>query len=337
MSRTALGEGTLIAVSLLLHGSLGAQAAPTPAHRTFVKGTWQERTLIRGEVLLDPFLLKVAGRSIVVFDYGDFQVKAFGLDGTLQWRFGRRGQGPWEFADPGDLQVSSAGEILVSDRANSRVTALDLAGAPRRMVPFRNPVRRFLPAAGGGFFASVSRGPYWDRFDRDGNALGSLPVPPFLGGLGHLSAEPISSALEGGRHAVTFRWSDRLLILDAEGGIVASARGPEHLEFPATTSYKAHAAKEGEIIVTRVSPDAVWAALGVTGVGRQVWVLFVGETDDAGRLIDMYDQGTAEYQGSVRLPHRPVAIAGVGDRQLAVLYHDPEPQIDLLTWVPAQR
>ena len=109
MRRAALGGAVLTGFSVMLQPSLAAQAAPDPLGRTFARGAWRERTVIRGEALLQPFLMKVAGRSIVVFDYGDFQLKAFSLEGKPLWHFGRQGQGPWELSAPSDLQVSSAG------------------------------------------------------------------------------------------------------------------------------------------------------------------------------------------------------------------------------------
>jgi hypothetical protein len=326
----------LLAVACLARAGV-AQSAPVPERRHFLQGSWTSRTLIEGEVLLKPILLRVTGRTLVILDYGDTQVKAFSLDGRPLWRFGTLGQGPWELSAPSDLQVSATGDVYIADHGNSRVTVLDGNGARLRMVPVRLPVRRILPAGDGGFLGAVGSGPHWDRFDAKGNRLGPVPVPAPLAGLGHLVTEPVNTVLGAGRSAVAFRWSDWLLILDEYGRVTASSRGPERYDFPPTVSYKGHTAAEGEIIISKVSPDATWAALSVTAVGTRIWVLFLGATRDVGRLMDSYDGTTAAYQGSLRLPGRPIAMAGVAERQLVALYDDPEPRVDLLTWVPAAR
>ncbi len=333
MRRAAL---VVVSLSCLVRAGV-AQTAPPPERRSILPGTWTSRTIVRGEVLLRPVLLRVAGGTVVIVDYGDTQVKAFSLDGRPQWRFGTPGQGPWELTAPSDLQVSATGEVYLADHGNSRVTVLDGKGTRRRMVPVRLPIRRILPAGDGGFLGAVGSGPHWDRFDAKGNRLGPAAVPAPLAGLGHLATEPVNAVLGAGRSAVAFRWSDWLLILDEQGRVTASTRGPERFDFPATLSYKGYAAKEGEVTITRVTPDATWSALSVTAVGSQVWVLFVGATKDRGGLIDSYDRVTAAYQGSLRLPGRPLAVAGVADHQIVALYDDPEPRVDLLTWVPARQ
>jgi hypothetical protein len=302
-----------------------------------LRGSWTTQTIIQGEVLLQPLLLRVAGRTLVILDYGDTQVKAFSLDGRPLWRFGTLGQGPWELSAPSDLQLTPTGRVYIADHGNSRVTVLDPAGARLRMVPVRLPIRRILPGSDGGFLGAVGSGPHWDRFDAAGNRLGAAPVPEALAGLGHLVTEPVNAVLGPGRSVVAFRWSDWLLVLDELGRVTASSRGPERLDFPATISYKGFAAKEGEITISRVSPGATWAALSVAAVGSQIWVLFIGSGRDAGRLIDVYEGTTAAYQGSLRLPGRPIALAGVGEGQVVALYDDPEPRVDRLTWVPAGR
>lgn len=327
---------TLLAL-LGLAPPAGGQTAPAPQRRTLLQGSWTTETIIQGDVLLEPLLLRAAGGRLVLLDYGDTQVKAFSLQGRPLWQFGRLGQGPWELSAPSDLQLTPAGGVYIADHANSRVTVLDPAGTPLRMVPMRLPIRRILPGADGGYLGAVGSGPHWDRFDAAGNQLGPAPVPAPLTGLGHLVTEPVNAVLGPGRSVVAFRWSDWLLILDDDGRVTASSRGPERLDFPATISYKGFAAKEGEITISRVSPGATWAALSVTAVGSQIWVLFVGATKDRGGLIDSYDRVTAAYQGSLRLPGRPISVAGMGEWQIVALYDDPEPRVDRLTWVPAGR
>ncbi len=327
--------GWFIAITMAHAWPLSAQSSGQPVRRKFAEGIWSERALVGGSVLLQPFYLKLVNNSLVLFDQGDFQLKAFSLDtGKQLWQFGRRGQGPWEISQLNDLQVSSTGTILLADGANARVTELDSTGGRLRMVPLHSTIRRILPIADGGFLAKGGLKPYWDVFDAKGNPTGSLSIPDFLDGLEYLAAEPINEAIDELHSAIAFRWSDRLILLDHSGRVVASGRGPERIEFPTISSYKARSASEGDITISRVSPDAIWAAFAVTQVGSEIWVLFVGASKDAGRLVDRFDRRSAAYLGSLRLPHRPIGMAGLGERRVAVLYDEPEPRVDVLTWIP---
>jgi hypothetical protein len=325
----------LVAGGLLLAGGLAGQGAQAPVGRRFARGTWAVTTIVAGADLLQPFHLRATRDAVLVFDFGDSRLKAFDVHGEPLWQFGQRGHGPWEIAALADVQVTSTGEVLLADRGNSRITVLGPHGERRRMVSLGAPMHRVLPAARGGFLAAIGHGLWWERFDSTGRRLGPLPVPAALAGLNGLSAEPISLALPDARGAVAFRWSDLVLILDAAGGVAASIRGPERLEFPETRSFKAHADKEGDITVTRVASDAVWASFAVAAVGPELWVVFAGaKKEDVRRLVDIYDPASGQYKGSLHLPARPLGIAGLAPNTVALLYDDPEPRIDVLRWIP---
>ncbi len=321
--------------SLLLAAGLAGQEVQAPVGRRFVAGTWAATTIVAGDDLLQPFHLRATRDAVLVFDFGDSRLKAFDVHGRPLWQFGQRGHGPWEIAALADVQVTSTGEVLLADRGNSRITVLGPHGERRRMVSVGAPMHRVLPAARGGFLAAIGQGLWWERFDSTGRRLGPLPVPAQLAGLNGLSDEPISLALPDGRGAVAFRWSDLVLLLDADGGVSASVRGPERLDFPATRSFKAHAEKEGDITVTRVASDAIWASFAIAAVGHELWVVFAGaKKEDVRRLVDVYDPGSGQYLGSHRLPGGPLGIAGLAPNTIAVLYDEPEPRIDVLRWIP---
>ena len=52
-------------------------------------------------------------------------VRAFGVDGSPVWAFGRSGSGPGEFRFIQDIDVSAEGEVLVLDRHLGRATIID--------------------------------------------------------------------------------------------------------------------------------------------------------------------------------------------------------------------
>ncbi len=78
-------------------------------------------------VLGRPLALALDGGRLLVADAEDCAVKAFGLDGTFQGAFGRKGRGPGELTFPSGVSV--AGErIFVADKLNSRIQVFDRDG-----------------------------------------------------------------------------------------------------------------------------------------------------------------------------------------------------------------
>ncbi len=268
---------------------------------------------------------------MLVFDEGDFQLKAYSQTGELRWKFGARGAGPWEIEQPSDLQVSSGGDIYFADKVNLRVTVLRSNGQHVRMIS-SGLITRVLPTFSGKYLARLTRNVFFELRDSAGNVVAPVTVPPFLDSLTYQQAEPVSASISQGQSAIAFRWSGMLMILDSLGRVIASGYGPEPLSFPEVKSYKGKSKAEGNIVVTKVAPTAIWAAYDVTQVKDELWVLFLGKTKEAGRIVDIFDRRTAHYLGSVMLPAESIGISGLSNGKVAVLYEDPEPRIEILSW-----
>lgn len=77
-----------LALSLSLVCPVRAQ---TTTNRKWESGTWQAVGGVppNDAVLLNPYLMDVAGDTVVVADGGDMTIKAFRKDGTMLWKAGR--------------------------------------------------------------------------------------------------------------------------------------------------------------------------------------------------------------------------------------------------------
>lgn len=79
--------------------------------------------------LRTPFHLALAGSTILVADFGNDRVQAFGPDGELLWLWGSRGTGPGQFTRTAGVAVDRDGaSVYVSDHFNNRVQKLTLDG-----------------------------------------------------------------------------------------------------------------------------------------------------------------------------------------------------------------
>lgn len=339
-----LGAVFVLAGALPGYPAHGEPPAPTRmesrphrlATRTWLPGSWVRVGGIAADSLLNPQLMAGSAAQIVLFDFGDHRLKAFGPDGTFRWAVGRRGQGPWEFAAVMDLQIGSDGTIWVDDHDNARIDIYRPDGTGDRMIRVEHPLYRVVPLPlGHGMIGLRESGAFLERYDMDGKQTAALGIPAILKGLHWLAAEPIFRLAPGGQLAVAFHWSSDLLVLDTTGVISGTSRGPEPMAFPATLEHPFKAPNGQDVTVFGVDPKAVQGAYGMAVQGSRVLVLYSGATPDAGRIVDSYDLPSGRYLGSMLLPYRVLSIAAVG-QNLAVLSTEPEPHVDILRWVPGK-
>lgn len=66
---------------------------------------------------------------LYVVDTKAHDIKVFNLRGDFLFTIGKRGSGPGEFNFPTDIDITSRGEIVISDSMNARVQILDSEGA----------------------------------------------------------------------------------------------------------------------------------------------------------------------------------------------------------------
>ena len=199
-----------------------AQATSQP-QRTWADGPLLERTVLDGSVdspLLRPGPFDVGESLVVVIDYGDFAVKAFSLDtGELAWQAGRRGQGPWELANPTDLVVGRADSVWVVDPPNQRVHVFGPDGSQGRTLRIDQVAFHRFALLNDGFFvarAEVESGLVAKLSERL-TLLGAVAVPSWVSELSYFSSELRMDADLGGRLAVAFKYTGRVLATPATG------------------------------------------------------------------------------------------------------------------------
>ncbi len=289
--------------------------------RQWLRGRWMRIGGVRGEYLVQPQLLVAFGSTIFVFDDADRRLKAFSSAGQLLWSMGGPGAGPWEFKRPTDIETAPNGDVWVADPGNARISVIRSDGRPTRMIEMRSQTTRVIPLAW----------PFFARYDAQGQLVSGLPPPAELEHASALAAEPVVMVGPTGDAAVAFRWSGTLMIVGSDGAVRATTVGVEPIPFPETKSYKIKDRGGRELLVFRTDPKATWAAYSVAAMQDRAVVLFRGRTESAGRILDLYALRTATYLGSMLVPEAASRIAAIGN-DLAVLYGDTKPHVDVMRW-----
>lgn len=311
--------------------------AQSASRRIIAPGHWQVVAHLdpNGDLLTDPQLLVGYGDTLVVFDYGDFTLRALDRGGRQLWAAGRRGGGPGEFGNPMTIVAGPDGTIWVNDPANGRISRFSRAGRFIDQVTVTEQLTSVLPFRNRGFAAlgNFESGNLVQVYDSSGRMLRGIALPDSLRSVPLIAREAILSGNERAA-TISFRFSDLAYRVDLGTGTLREFRGPERVGFvkpiTASTTIDGKAYR-----ISRANPNAVKASTAVVGgQGATLRVLFGGTTADSGRLIDEYDRSSGRYVGSRILPLHPVAVAEVkGD--LAGIVMDPVPSIYIWRWVPA--
>ncbi|HXG43609.1 MAG TPA: hypothetical protein VNJ71_02510 [Gemmatimonadales bacterium] len=325
-------RGAVLGLSLLAlaAATLGAQA------RRFHEVSWRRVGGVPADSpdLLDPIYLAALDSLVVVYDLGDFSVKAFGLDGALQWRFGRRGKGPGEFESVTDMQADPRGRLWLADAGTARITVLSRAGKPERLIPLDNTVWNVLPARADSFFAKQPlRTPWLDVFAPNGQRARHLPVPGPLLGLDYNQAV-YSAGLNGSYTAViALRWASMFFVLELANGELRQYEGFDRLP-PARAVAERITIRGKTVVGHRIDPKARAIYESVAVDGRHAYLLIGGAAAPARRIVDRHRLLDGGYAGSLLLP-APAAGLAWGAAGLVVLVTDPVPRVDVLQQVAA--
>ena len=74
-----------------------------------------------------------------------------------------------------------------------------------------------------------------------------------------------------------------------------------------------------------------FTALSVAVRGDTMFVLYGGQTEEEGRLIDLYHVDSGSYEGTVLLPHRASRMA-VARQWIVVLEREEIPRLVAFRW-----
>ncbi len=295
----------------------GDVQSSTAARRTVTAAEWSIRWARGGEdedsLLLMPSQLVADSAHVYVLDPGGPRVVAFrAYDGTVAWTFERRGAGPGELRAPTAIARSGAGELLVLDEANQRVTVLGGDGRFARSIPLR---------AGFGFESLCARGGGEVLLKRSGHR----------GGLVRIAADgaPIAEAdlpWPAGDAAWSAQWHGRLagsgdgcvLALSLGLGFVvhdaAGLRAPvAYVEPFALPAVEITQQRQGsQLTVSQRIVGERSAAIDAAVADGRLHVLFGGESSLAYRIVDVYrlPGGAYERSHSFRAGIERIAVAG---------------------------
>jgi len=307
--------------------------------RHWLDGTWKAVGGVSPDSpeLLNPLYLAALDSLLVVYDFGDFAVKGFRRDGSLAWRFGRKGHGPGEFEAVADLQVDQSGDIWVTDASNLRIVILHPNGQLARQVTLVDQVWSALPARDKAFFAKRPlRTPFYDRLDSTGAQTQHLQLPKVFTGLDYNQAVQNAASGRWGFAVTALRWASNVFVIDLTSGNVREFLGIDSL-LPAGAISQRIKVPDGHgkpqaAVGHRIDPKASPVNEGVTLDHSYVYLLIRGAADRTRRVIDRHRLSDGSYDGSFVLPSKAAAIVRTA-RGFAVLVNDPTPRIDLLEWI----
>jgi hypothetical protein len=285
-------------------GNTGAEKRPELS-RKLVEVTWRERWIAGGEEGDTTVLIPVAAvgdaERVYVLEPQLHRVVALrASDGAVLWTAGGEGAGPRELRNPTALSMDKDGNVRVMDQGNGRVAVLTPAGtfvrhAPLQMVGYPNGLCALDD--GSMLVAPLVTDHPLVRVSPDGKVLQRYELPwPDLADAGSLSTQGDLErdgdggcvyAMSKGRGFATFR-----------EGKLAAHDYVEWFDVPSTErTGDPRAGRRQETV-----PEGSRASQGV-GVGEEgIAVGFSGRTNDAGRLIDIYDRETGAYTHTYRAP-----------------------------------
>ncbi len=305
VSQSKVGRVALMAVGLV--AACASDSSDVPAvpsvERSFqeleLELEWRRGGVAEDTVLYNPWKVRASDRSVAVLDHGGYRIRAFDLEtGTLQWSTGRRGEGPMEFSHPIDL-LSTEGGWTVWDRDTARLTHLTSRG---RLDKEQLVLSDVAPHR----FCALPSGKLGTLVYADEAAAGILTEEGRLTDLVHLpwtemrELDPmqrqIGWATDGAGTCVALLTFGSGFASFDEDGFGVGHPYIEPSEPPSVTI-----TQRGQTVSTRIHDAQATAKDGLVYDG-QLWLLFAGGTEDAGRLIDVYEVTTGAYLHSYRLP-----------------------------------
>lgn len=314
---TVLGGVTLLGPVAALDGQ--RQRLPAPVEVV----AWED---VDGTLLGQrPLQIERSPRGgLVVTDWGDFSIRELSSSGELVWKFGRSGFGPGEFTLFLDLHFTEDGNLQILDPRNRRVTVVNAAGELVETVPLPGgEPAALLPASfDAGHVAVVpftnKKDTLWTSFSKTGVRRRTVLTPPEFAFDGDMAGAGGATEIPGGGALIYFRWSSRMIILEADGNIGVLADGVEAIPFPELVEVSA-SGPGWTGTGFKVDPEAVRAVQGATATRSRIFVLYLGSTSHAGRVVDTYATQDGQYLGSYLFPHAMDAITVLADGRLATL------------------
>ena len=279
-----------------------------------------------GTLFGNPRMIRGSPRGgFVLADWGEHSVREYSPSGELLWRVGRRGEGPGEFSAIMDLEFDATGNLLVLDRAN-RVTIVNPSGAVvgTKTTPGGNQILPVGFASGWATLAADRMHALWTSDSR------MVRMPRGVSFEATIVGERWAANAPDGESVVFHRWSDLMIILASDGSVRSVVRGIETIELPKAVLVS-RTVDGWDFSGHKVDPKAVEATRSAAVSDDRILVLFLGDTDGAGQIVDTYSRDGV-YMGSYRLPDdvRASRMAVLADGRLAFLDNSFIPAVVIL-------
>lgn len=338
--------GAVGCLALLACSSLLACGVPTDrpsqedvprAERVVHDVRWDTLAHVRSgiaDTVLYSVLSPAAGEDgfFVVDPYGT-RVARFAWDGSLRGYIGRRGGGPGEFGNVRDLDVDDLGTLWTLDVENVRVSGFDRDGTLVEEVPLSR-----LPASppsfgvnhdGSAFHFVVSDEELvpW-KVERSGAASSgpAIVVDDADGAFSMALQGKIARTDTAGGWVYALSMGDGFFPMRGVTSAGPRIRYPEFVPFP---GIQRTVTVEGKMTTTTTGlTERRESAISADTHDGVLYLVFAGESEDAGRLLERYDLTTGSYIDSVRLP-RPGYVAVWEDR-IVLVANNPEPEVLVL-------
>lgn len=282
----------------------------------------------------DPGQLLASPRGgFVLYDRGDGVFREFSSTGDLLWESGNRGGGPGEFARPMDYEFDAAGNLMIVDDSNVRLTVLGPDGT--LVDTHRLPLARqilpsgFAPGAWGVLPTVHARGDtLWSA--RGGASRRFELNPPSVDYRDAIAGEAWAANLKSGGAAVIYRWSATIVWLDPDGAVREVTQGVEPIPFPEPVNVSEEIPGVLRISGVKVDPAAVEHTQTQPGRdGDRIYVLCLGATEHRRKIVDTYAISNGEYLGSYLLPTAMRSIAVLEDGRIATMETEYFPTVRL--------
>lgn len=324
----------VVASSIFAHVAV----AQTPTRR-FANGTWETvRTIgFENDLLDQPGPLAVDATRIVLFDYGTNTVKSIRLDGIVEWKSGRAGQGPGEYGNPTSLHIDDLGRTLIYDPELARVTVLDRAGKLLQSIPLPHRYQAAVAGRTTSQFLLLNGGSESLVTLADTVPLlkPTAQPPAEFSTAAPITREIIGSVVTIDGHVIAFRWSSRMVHIDRDGRQIRMCTAIDSI--PIAPVVRSDIVVQGLALhVEKVDRTKPQAALAVARLGPNTVVLRSSRRPPSppDHTIDLYAPRCGAYIESRRLPVATRRIAGNDDILVAVMT-EPAPHFVVLRWKPA--
>ena len=312
-----------------------------PAHERLPTVVAWDTLWVRGgaadTLLLMPLDVVANDELVYVLDGGGKRVVALRTaDGELAWITGRAGAGPREFATPVAMTLTRAGNLLVADHQNGRISVLDPSGEVTGHIPFNgySYVQGMCALADGDLLvATLESDQPIIRLSAQGEVKQRMDLPwPELRDVQPLARQASLSSADDFRSCALALTVGRGFAVYRDGDFAAVADYVEAIS-PPEVEVSERSSSSGSSKSARMRrPD--FAASDIAVANGEVAVAFRGKTPAAGRIIDHYDLRTGRYGESYEFPHPVGSLARIGNRYLVLHQVDGYPMLAAV--VPAR-